>query len=285
MLRTTTSASAPSGAARVAGLPRAGRTAARSRARSSGTRTCARGRCAERGPPAALLMTACEGTARAPPAAPCRAAVSTDAATGAASLRLRDRPDHAPCQIAPRVPEVTSRPNGEPLVRLSGVNKWFGELHVLQDIDLEIARGEVVVVIGPSGLGQVDAVPDDQPSRVDREGRDRHRRRAAARGGQAARPPAQRRRHGVPELQPLRAQDDPARTSRSGRSRCAGSRRPRPRSAPANCSSGSASPPRPTSTRPSSPAVSSSASRSPGRWRWTRRSCSSTSRPRPSTPR
>ena len=44
--------------------------------------------------------------------------------------------------------------NGEPLVRLSGVNKWFGELHVLQDIDLEIARGEVVVVIGPSGSGK-----------------------------------------------------------------------------------------------------------------------------------
>ncbi|MGY2128655.1 amino acid ABC transporter ATP-binding protein [Blastococcus sp. SYSU DS0617] len=49
---------------------------------------------------------------------------------------------------------MTSRPNGEPLVRLSGVDKWFGELHVLQDIDLEIGRGEVVVVIGPSGSGK-----------------------------------------------------------------------------------------------------------------------------------
>jgi glutamate transport system ATP-binding protein len=44
--------------------------------------------------------------------------------------------------------------SSEPLVRLSGVNKWFGELHVLQDIDLEVARGEVVVVIGPSGSGK-----------------------------------------------------------------------------------------------------------------------------------
>ena len=37
------------------------------------------------------------------------------------------------------------------LVVLSSVNKHFGALHVLQDIDLTIARGEVVVVIGPSG--------------------------------------------------------------------------------------------------------------------------------------
>ncbi|MFF5425496.1 MULTISPECIES: amino acid ABC transporter ATP-binding protein [unclassified Streptomyces] len=40
------------------------------------------------------------------------------------------------------------------LVVLSGVNKHFGALHVLQDIDLTIARGEVVVVIGPSGSGK-----------------------------------------------------------------------------------------------------------------------------------
>jgi glutamate transport system ATP-binding protein len=52
------------------------------------------------------------------------------------------------------VASVTSRPNGEPLVRLSGVNKWFGDLHVLQAIDLDIDRGEVIVVIGPSGSGK-----------------------------------------------------------------------------------------------------------------------------------
>jgi glutamate transport system ATP-binding protein len=49
---------------------------------------------------------------------------------------------------------VTSARTGEPLVRLSGVNKWFGDLHVLQDVDLTIDRGEVVVVIGPSGSGK-----------------------------------------------------------------------------------------------------------------------------------
>jgi len=41
-----------------------------------------------------------------------------------------------------------------PMVRLAGVNKHFGELHVLREIDLEIASGEVVVVLGPSGSGK-----------------------------------------------------------------------------------------------------------------------------------
>jgi glutamate transport system ATP-binding protein len=40
------------------------------------------------------------------------------------------------------------------LVELQGVNKWFGELHVLRDVDLTIERGEVVVIVGPSGSGK-----------------------------------------------------------------------------------------------------------------------------------
>ncbi len=43
---------------------------------------------------------------------------------------------------------------GEPLVVLDHVNKHFGDLHVLQDIELTVKRGEVVVVIGPSGSGK-----------------------------------------------------------------------------------------------------------------------------------
>ncbi|MCB4208155.1 amino acid ABC transporter ATP-binding protein [Arthrobacter sp. UM1] len=42
----------------------------------------------------------------------------------------------------------------EPLVSLKRVNKHYGSLHVLQDISLDVARGEVVVVIGPSGSGK-----------------------------------------------------------------------------------------------------------------------------------
>jgi glutamate transport system ATP-binding protein len=43
---------------------------------------------------------------------------------------------------------------GEPLVVLDGVNKHFGDLHVLRDISMSISRGEVIVVIGPSGSGK-----------------------------------------------------------------------------------------------------------------------------------
>lgn len=40
------------------------------------------------------------------------------------------------------------------LVTLSGVNKYFGEAHVLRDVSVSVRRGEVLVVIGPSGSGK-----------------------------------------------------------------------------------------------------------------------------------
>jgi polar amino acid transport system ATP-binding protein len=40
------------------------------------------------------------------------------------------------------------------IVKFEKVNKFFGELHVLQDIDLEVCKNEVVVIIGPSGSGK-----------------------------------------------------------------------------------------------------------------------------------
>ncbi len=42
----------------------------------------------------------------------------------------------------------------QPLVEMKGVNKWYGDLHALKDINLDIAEREVVVVIGPSGSGK-----------------------------------------------------------------------------------------------------------------------------------
>ncbi|KUJ96295.1 MAG: Phosphate-transporting ATPase [Desulfonauticus sp. 38_4375] len=40
------------------------------------------------------------------------------------------------------------------MIKIEHVNKWFGEHHVLKDINLEIKKGEVVVICGPSGSGK-----------------------------------------------------------------------------------------------------------------------------------
>ncbi|MEH7125434.1 amino acid ABC transporter ATP-binding protein [Bacillus sp. JJ1503] len=40
------------------------------------------------------------------------------------------------------------------MIRFASVNKYYGDFHVLKDINLEIKKGEVVVVIGPSGSGK-----------------------------------------------------------------------------------------------------------------------------------
>jgi len=44
--------------------------------------------------------------------------------------------------------------NGKNMITFNNVNKWFGKLHVLKDINLNVASGEVVVVCGPSGSGK-----------------------------------------------------------------------------------------------------------------------------------
>jgi glutamate transport system ATP-binding protein len=43
---------------------------------------------------------------------------------------------------------------GTPMIRMTSVDKHFGDLHVLRDIDLEVDTGQVVVVLGPSGSGK-----------------------------------------------------------------------------------------------------------------------------------
>ncbi|MGE3646081.1 MAG: amino acid ABC transporter ATP-binding protein [Beijerinckiaceae bacterium] len=39
-------------------------------------------------------------------------------------------------------------------IRMEKVNKWYGQFHVLRDVDLEVAAGEKIVVCGPSGSGK-----------------------------------------------------------------------------------------------------------------------------------
>lgn len=42
----------------------------------------------------------------------------------------------------------------EPVIRMQGVHKWFGQFHVLKDINLSVRQGERIVLCGPSGSGK-----------------------------------------------------------------------------------------------------------------------------------
>ncbi len=44
------------------------------------------------------------------------------------------------------------------MIKLENVNKYFGDLHVLKDINLEVKKGEKLVIIGPSGSGKSTTV-------------------------------------------------------------------------------------------------------------------------------
>jgi general L-amino acid transport system ATP-binding protein len=63
-----------------------------------------------------------------------------------------------------------SRP--DTAVEIAGLNKWYGEFHVLRDIDLKVTRGERIVICGPSGGGKstllrcINRLEDWQTGRV-----------------------------------------------------------------------------------------------------------------------
>jgi glutamate transport system ATP-binding protein len=72
---------------------------------------------------------------------------SEDASSGA-------EPESEPIPDPTAGPSVAPDHLGGPLVVISNVDKHFGQLHVLQDINLTVRKGEVVVVLGPSGSGK-----------------------------------------------------------------------------------------------------------------------------------
>jgi general L-amino acid transport system ATP-binding protein len=58
------------------------------------------------------------------------------------------------------------------IVSIAGLNKWFGDFHVLRDIDLDVAKGERIVICGPSGSGKstlircINALEEFQEGRI-----------------------------------------------------------------------------------------------------------------------
>ncbi|KKC99287.1 MULTISPECIES: amino acid ABC transporter ATP-binding protein [Photobacterium] len=52
------------------------------------------------------------------------------------------------------IEKVNQRSDKEPVIRLKNVNKWYGEFHVLKNINLEVKKGEKIVICGPSGSGK-----------------------------------------------------------------------------------------------------------------------------------
>ena len=42
----------------------------------------------------------------------------------------------------------------ENIIKIKNLNKWYGDFHVLKDINLNVKKGEIIVVCGPSGSGK-----------------------------------------------------------------------------------------------------------------------------------
>ena len=49
--------------------------------------------------------------------------------------------------------QLKSAASDEVAISMTKVNKWFGNFHVLKDIDLSVYKGERIVICGPSGSG------------------------------------------------------------------------------------------------------------------------------------
>lgn len=49
---------------------------------------------------------------------------------------------------------AAAQDSGQPIIKLSKLNKWYGDFHVLKNIDFEVYKGQKIVVCGPSGSGK-----------------------------------------------------------------------------------------------------------------------------------
>ena len=54
-------------------------------------------------------------------------------------------------EAAAVAPTTGTKPSNALAVEIVGMHKWYGEFHVLRDINLAVERGERIVICGPSG--------------------------------------------------------------------------------------------------------------------------------------
>ena len=107
----------------------------------------------------------------------------------------------------PKVMPGSRRSPTKSAIEITGMNKWYGEFHVLRDINLTVYRGERIVICGPSGSGKstlircINRLEEHQSGQIIVDGIEltddlkKHRRNPA------------RSRHGVPAFQSVPASD------------------------------------------------------------------------------
>ncbi|MDB5521331.1 MAG: amino acid transporter ATP-binding protein [Tardiphaga sp.] len=63
-----------------------------------------------------------------------------------------------------------------PIVSITGLNKWYGDFHVLRDIGIDVGKGERIVICGPSGSGKstlircINALEEFQEGQINVDG-------------------------------------------------------------------------------------------------------------------
>ncbi len=157
-----------------------------------------------------------------------------------------------------------------PIVRIQELHKSFGSLEVLKGVDLEVDKGEVVVILGPSGSGKstmlrcINRLEEPTGGKIFFEDTEITDPKTNIN--------KMREKIGMvfQQLQPVPAPDRQGQRHAGPAARSWGARRPRPTESPSSSSTRSGWATRSTTSRRSSPAASSSASPSRARWRWTR---------------
>ncbi|EXJ23712.1 ATP-binding protein of amino acid ABC transporter [Alkalibacterium sp. AK22] len=74
--------------------------------------------------------------------------------TGRNAVIHKEREEKIMKEVVAAKSAVEAAADKNPIIKVSKLNKWYGDLHVIKDVDLTVTQGEVIVVLGPSGSGK-----------------------------------------------------------------------------------------------------------------------------------